>query len=33
MYAVRVIETRRAAEVSVDQVLLGFEGELRGRSN
>ena len=32
MYAVRVIETRRAAEVSVDQILLNFEGELRGRA-
>lgn len=32
MYAVRIIETRRAAEDAVDQVLLGIEGELRGRS-
>jgi chromosomal replication initiator protein len=32
MYAVRVIENRRAAEVSVDQILLNFEGELRGRA-
>jgi chromosomal replication initiator protein len=32
MYAVRMIETRRAAEASVDQLLLGFEGELRGRA-
>jgi chromosomal replication initiator protein len=29
MYAVRVIETRRAAEVDVDQLLAGIEGELR----
>jgi chromosomal replication initiator protein len=33
MYAVRVIENRRAAETSVDQLLLGIEGELRGRSS
>jgi chromosomal replication initiator protein len=33
MYAVKVIETRRAAEPPVDQILLNFEGELRGRSN
>jgi chromosomal replication initiator protein len=32
MYAVKVIETRRASEASVDQVLLGIEGELRGQS-
>jgi chromosomal replication initiator protein len=32
MYAVKVIETRRAVEASVDQMLLGMEGELRGRS-
>jgi chromosomal replication initiator protein len=32
MYAVRMIETRRAAEAAVDQVLVGIEGELRGRS-
>jgi chromosomal replication initiator protein len=32
MYAVKVIETRRAAEASVDQMLIGIEGELRGRS-
>jgi chromosomal replication initiator protein len=32
MYAVRTIETRRAAEASVDQLLLGIEGELRGRA-
>ena len=32
MYAVRVIETRRAAEAAVDQMLLGIEGELRDRS-
>lgn len=32
MYAVRVIENRRAAESAVDQVLLGMEGELRERS-
>jgi len=31
MYAVRTIETRRAAEVSVDQLLLGMESELRSR--
>jgi hypothetical protein len=29
---VKVIETRRAAEASVDQMLIGIEGELRGRS-
>ena len=29
MYAVRLIETRRAAEVDVDQLLAGIEGELR----
>jgi len=29
MYAVRVIETRRAAETDVDQLLAGLEGELR----
>ncbi|MDX2165670.1 MAG: chromosomal replication initiator protein DnaA [Deltaproteobacteria bacterium] len=29
MYAVRVIETRRAAEAEVDQTLAGIEGELR----
>jgi chromosomal replication initiator protein len=29
MYAVRVIETRRAAEADVDQTLSGIEGELR----
>ena len=29
MYAVKVIETRRAAEAEVDQVLGGIEGELR----
>lgn len=33
MYAVKTIETRRAAEQSVDQVLLNFEGELRQRGN
>jgi chromosomal replication initiator protein len=33
MYAVKVIETRRAAEPPVDQILLNFEGELRGRSS
>jgi hypothetical protein len=32
MYAVRTIETRRAAEASVDQLLIGIEGELRGRA-
>jgi len=32
MYAVRVIENRRAAEAAVDQMLLGMEGELRERS-
>jgi len=32
MYAVRTIETRRAAEASVDQLLLRIEGELRGRA-
>jgi len=32
MYAVKVIETRRAADAAVDQTLLGIEGELRGRS-
>jgi chromosomal replication initiator protein len=31
MYAVKVIETRRAAEATVDQVLSGIEGELRER--
>jgi len=29
MYAVRVIETRRAADVDVDQLLAGIEGDLR----
>jgi len=32
MYAVRMIETRRAAEATVDQLLLGMETELRGRA-
>jgi chromosomal replication initiator protein len=32
MYAVRVIESRRAIEASVNETLLGFEGELRARS-
>jgi chromosomal replication initiator protein len=31
MYAVRVIETRRASESAVDQVLNGMEGEIRER--
>jgi chromosomal replication initiator protein len=32
MYAVKVIETRRAAEPPVDEILLNIEGELRSRS-
>ncbi|HSQ00586.1 MAG TPA: chromosomal replication initiator protein DnaA [Candidatus Dormibacteraeota bacterium] len=31
MYAVRTIETRRASDIGVDQLLSGFEGELRER--
>jgi hypothetical protein len=32
MYAVRTIETRRAADECVDQTLAGMEGELRERT-
>lgn len=31
MYAVKTIETRRARDMGVDQLLMGFEGELRDR--
>jgi chromosomal replication initiator protein len=31
MYAVRTIETRRAADLGIDKLLSGFEGELRER--
>jgi chromosomal replication initiator protein len=31
MYAVRTIETRRSKDSGTDQLLTGFEGELRER--